>query len=135
MGWMDVLAHSRGLTELVQYPDVNLYNSAAAMRPEDRPSVPVRLTDNPQEQFPKYKTYKDANLPEAFVLPDRQSIFINKNKPAYKDKRRLAALMGHEQRHVLGEDEQQSRVREADILMGLGDSKYAGAIRKQYGIK
>ena len=137
MDWTSLLAGSDALSSLAQYPDRRLYNAAAMLSPEDRPSVPVRITDNPAVQFERYRNYPNKELPEAFVIPDKlNEIYVNSRKPMLNNKYRLAASLGHEQVHIRGGDELAARRREVEILRQLGgEQKYADLIRQRYNLK
>lgn len=135
MAWESLMGADFAKT-LTQYPDARLYNAAKRLRPEDRPTVPVRLTENPQEQFDRYKGVPDADLPEGFTLPDHQAIWLNARKSKIlSNPVRLAGNMGHEQNHITGGDELQARQKETDILRYLGEKRYAELIRQHYGLK
>lgn len=103
---------------LMQYPDANLYNSAKKLKPTDRPTVPVRTYESP-EQVEQLGGFKPSAEAGAAVGPKKDAIFVNKTKPSYKDSDRLAAVMGHEQEHVMGGDENAAKLREYQLLKAL----------------
>lgn len=116
--WSSLLAGSEGFKQLTQYPDVGLYNAAAKMKPEHRPTVPVRLYDDPE---PVYKEFgsKPNPLATAVVGPKKDKIYVNRKSNAYGNRERLAGVLAHEQRHVEGGDEIQAKLRELEVLEAL----------------
>ena len=135
--WSKIWGGSRIGQDLMQYPDDEVYNAAALLRPEDRPKVQVIPTDDPASIFARYQGYPDDALPEAFVLPTKDKIYVNRRKQSvFKNPHRLAANLGHEQHHIGGADERAARLKEIEILEGMGrEKKQVQAIKKFYNIK
>lgn len=102
---------------IAQYPDKRLYNAAVRLAPEDRPTVPVRLFSDPKPIYNKFGL--PPNNADGLVGPDKDTIYISKKRPSYKDRDTLAALMAHEQAHITGADEDGARLKEYDTLKGL----------------
>lgn len=108
---------------VAQYPDARLYNSAKKLRPEDRPTVPVRLYDDVEKTYGQFGVHPNPNA-RAFTAPDRKTIYVNSNSPDYKHGERLAAMLAHEQAHVAnGEDETQAYKKELDAALRFGAAK------------
>jgi hypothetical protein len=77
---------------LTQYPDKRLLNAVKLLNPEERPKVPVRLTQDPSATYADYGVKRSkVNPPIAFVAPDRQSIFVNSKNRNYKNSQTLAS--------------------------------------------
>lgn len=134
-----------GRSPLVQYPDKRLWNSALALKPEERPRVPVRVTYDYEKQYKEYgKRGKMGNepLPEGFTSPRRDVIYVNGRMPPYKDKGRLSALLAHEAYHASDDSsdhpatkEYKAREKELEVLERLGGYGHiTGRIRALYGI-
>lgn len=106
-----------GARQLIQYPDERLYNAAAKLRPEDRPTVPVRLFDDPKPVYQKFGM--PPHNADGLVGPDKDTIYVSRKRPSYGNPESLAALMAHEQAHVRGADETGARNKEYDVLKSL----------------
>lgn len=115
---LTLLAASLAVAQLSQYPDVSLYNAAARLRPEHRPTVPVRLYTDPG---PVYALWGSPPNPDASAVvgPKNDVIFVNATKSSYRDLDRLAAVLAHEQRHVEGGSEFDAQLREYQVLKAL----------------
>lgn len=90
--------------QLAQYPDVNLYNAAKLLKPEERPTVPVRLYDDPD------KLYREELQPSGGVPLSARAVgvtprtgdrmFLKRPSMEYNDPVLLASKLAHEQVHV-----------------------------------
>lgn len=100
MDWASLYGNSSAPRELAQYPDERLYKSASLLKPEERPTVPVKLIDPDPKKYPIFRLN-----PNVAGLTDRinNQIWVNRNsedyKKADKDPYYLSALMAHEQVH------------------------------------
>jgi hypothetical protein len=143
MDWNSLLGWSKGTQEMAQYPDARLYKSATLLKPEERPKVPVRLTDDPVETYAGYGVKRsNFNPPSAFVAPDKKTIYVNRKHKDYKDERILSSKLAHEAHHIANDgpdryaNEQGAAGREIEIL-----SRYAryreliNSLKNAYGIK
>jgi Zn-dependent protease with chaperone function len=136
MPWTSIYGSSEANKLLTQYPDKRLIKAAALLNPEERPTVPVRISEDPSVQFPRYTGVPDKQLPEAFTLPEKDTIWVNgRQKNILGNNVRLAGNIGHEQRHITGGDEIEARTREIEILRRLNEKRYADLISRHYGLK
>lgn len=89
---------------IFQYPDKNLYNAAVRLHPEERPTVPVRLYDDPARLYEEtLRKIGGAPLTSGAVgvTPrDASAIYIKAGTPEHKDLYQLASKLAHEQVHV-----------------------------------
>lgn len=118
-------------SELMQYPDKNLYNAAKLLAPEERPTVPVRTFDDPLPVYEEIHRQLGLRAPtkagigraaSAVTLPDHSMIYVNRNSPDYKNLGQLATALGHEQVHVSRSDDKEvpAYQRGMDIVRRLG---------------
>jgi hypothetical protein len=144
MDWTSLYGDSEAAKLLTQYPDKNLLGAVKLLRPEERPKVPVRLTEDPAETYAGYGvTRSRVNPPIAFVAPDRQTIFINKKDKNYKNPQTLASKIAHEAYHLGndGSDGHNNEVgavgREVEVLGRYGNRyrDFIGTMKSLYGIK
>jgi hypothetical protein len=112
------LNSSQALHEVAQYPDTKLYGAASKLKPEDRPTVPVRLYDDPEPIYKQFG-YRPNKGAAGLVGGNKDTIYINRKNSAYKDPTSLAAILGHEQEHVRGGDEEAAQLKEHGILKAL----------------
>jgi Zn-dependent protease with chaperone function len=116
---------------LAQYPDTTLYKAASMLRPEERPTVPVRLYDDPEPIYRQIYQQLGQAVAEgshvgnknstAVTTPDGKTIYVNRNSSTYKDARKLAATLAHEQVHVAnGEDEIPAYRKGLEVLRRFG---------------
>lgn len=130
---------------VLQYPDENLYNAAVKLPAEERPTVPVRLTEDPSETYKLYDVLRSRfNPPIAFVAPDKKSIFVNSKSKEYKNSESLASKLAHEAHHMSNDtgesnkDERAAAGKEIEVLSRFKGGKHRDLIRtlKQlYGYK
>lgn len=131
MGLLD-FALSGILNDPAQYRgDGKLLRARGLLRPEERPTVTVEAQDPGFVMgYSDVKSRKDGKpLPirlrrEAGMsvpLPGRDRIIVNRESQDYrnKDLRYLAAQLAHEQRHVLGEGENEAYPVQMEVLRRL----------------
>lgn len=101
---------------LLQYPDKNLYNAAKLLAPEERPTVPVRLFNDPLPVYSEIHRQLGLAMPtkagigrpaSAITTPDKKIIYVNQNGPDYKNLGQLATALAHEQVHVSRNDDKE----------------------------
>lgn len=126
MALFDVMASSPAFHQLVQYPDKNLYNAATLLKPEERPTVPVRLYEDPNKLYTEELQNIGGRVPSANAVaiapPDRKHIFVRKGTMEYADPKLLATKLGHEQVHIQQSqiDELPAYEKEAEIADRFG---------------
>lgn len=99
---------------VTQYPDANVYNSVTKIKPEDRPDFPVTVLGDDSYLFSKLN--KTAGAVTDF---GNKKIFVNRDKPTYKDPAELTALMAHEGVHSKGiADEYPAYQKQLDYITG-----------------
>lgn len=126
--WASLFAGSPGMMELAQYPDAHVYKSIGLLRPEERPRVPVRMTDDPIKTYGEYGIPRSKlNLPAAFIAPTRDAIYVNRKHEVYKKPQNLAATLAHEAYHLQNDktgmssgNENAARGREIEVLQRFG---------------
>jgi len=132
---VSAISPSSGIAhELLQYPDVRVYNAAAKLKPEDRPDVPVRIAG--KEFFGRGIL---SNFQFEGAAGDNK-ILVNKNGRAYGDKNdpyKLAGTLAHEQQHIrnyrkdpMDYSETSAYIRQHDALKRAGykDGAYLRAL-------
>lgn len=86
---------------LVQYPDTRLYNAAAALKPEERPKTPVRLTGKdwkkPYLELGGNPMMGQYNTPRAFS--NGRIVYVNDGNKDYKNPAKLSGILAHEAYH------------------------------------
>jgi len=107
------LMGNRGIQDLMQYPDVKLYNAAKLLKPEDRPTAPVRLYEIDSKKFPALRGREKSIGGTIFMAPpgnEKRSIFVNKRNPVYEkgELYKLAGIMAHEEEHLRRQDFEES---------------------------
>ena len=123
---MQALANS-GLT---QYPDKKLYKAATLLTPEERPKVPVKTMDLPNDDLLEGKFDKDKHE----IRVNRSSSYYKKKDPAL-----LAAALAHEAEHArrVGQPDELAEApayqRQLDVLKRLNykDERFMNALRLQ----
>jgi len=109
---------------LAQYPDKSLYNAAKLLAPEERPSVPVKVTHEPWRQGQGVEATFFGFHPK--YAADGPKIGVQRRGQAYKqfDKypNRLAAVLAHEAKHDRGANEAEAYQRQYDVLQRLGET-------------
>jgi hypothetical protein len=125
MNWTSLMG-SRGLAELTQYPDKNVYRAATILTPEERPRrAQVKVIH--------------GNLGTSAIWDkDNQRILVNNRTDDYKNQMRLAALLAHEAIH---EDQQKTgsfmeapayqRQTQVSDRLGYVDKKFRNALAQQ----
>jgi hypothetical protein len=107
---------------LAQYPDKRLYNAATLLIPEERPTVPVEMVDNPWRAREGVNAQYFGEINK--YNPDRVRIAVQKRGRAYRDDkhpRRLAAVLAHEAEHGRGQEEAAAYQKQHDVLTRLGE--------------
>lgn len=120
MEWASLLGKSIGTQQILQYPDARLYKAATLLKPEDRPTIPVRLYDDPDKAYAPLGR-KGNPRARAFTMPDRSAIHVYRKNPDFNYPHRLAAILAHEQAHVAnGPDEGQAYQKESQVAEEFG---------------
>lgn len=122
---------------VLQYPDKNLYNAALKLPAEERPTVPVRMTDDPSETYKLYDVLRSRmNPPIAFVAPDKKTIFVNSKSKEYKNPESLASKLAHEAHHmsndVVGkanDNERGAALKEIEVLSRFKGGRHRDMIK------
>lgn len=124
MNWTSLFGGSQAFQQLVQYPDVKLYNAAAKLRPEDRPIHPVRLIDPDPNKYPVFR--RKTNI-EGMVDMSNKRININRLGDGYKtgNIERLAGTLAHEAEHM-----RRLSVDNMDFAEGPAYERQYNALRK-----
>ncbi len=97
------------MADLMQYPDVKLYNAAKLLAPEDRPRAPVRLYEIDSKRYPALRGKERTIGGTIFMAPEghpQRSVFVNRRTDAYEtgDLIRLAGILAHEGEHLNRQD-------------------------------
>jgi hypothetical protein len=102
---------------LYQYPDVKLYNAAARLPKEYRPTVPVRMVETDWNKRPTNAWIDNTK---------NDQINVSSTSKIYKDGDldRLAGTLAHETVHTKGDPlEQEAYNTEAEVLRLLNPKK------------
>lgn len=131
MDWGSLYGNSEIAKQLAQYPDVQLYNAAKLLEPEDRPVYPVRLLG---KTHPLWRARPNA---DAMTDSSNKKIYIARDHPNYRDPNTLASMLGHEAVHSKGDlSEKESYLAQIRIATALGlDSEYIDKLRRNVGRK
>jgi hypothetical protein len=101
---------------LTQYPDKQLLKAQALLGPDEKPTVPVRLYDDPDAAYKEHFGQERGNpLAGGFISPNRDSINVYSKRPNSKSLEHLAAILAHEQRHILGNSEADAYQKQLEV--------------------
>lgn len=145
MDWSSLLG-GQAFTDIAQYPDKKLYKAATMLKPEERPNIPVRMTDDYKKTYSDMGVNKNSskfNEPVAFLSPDKSQIFINSKHKGYKNPETLSATLAHEGQHLNykginpEEDETLARQKQIEVLGRYGGRhrEFIETMKRIYGIK
>lgn len=110
---------------LAQYPDQRLYRAATMLKPEERPTVPVKVGDDKYRAINGTQASYYGNAESKYNPEKMIHIRVQQRSPAYKDfdkrPQRLAAVLAHEGAHSRGLEEAEAYQQEHDTLSRLGE--------------
>lgn len=110
---------------LAQYPDPSLYQAATMLKPEERPTVPVKVGDDKYRAINGTQASFYGNAESKYNPEQMVHIRVQQRSPAYKNfkkrPQRLAAVLAHEGAHSRGLEEAEAYQQEHDTLQRLGE--------------